>query len=237
MTTPIIRTENLTRTYMTGAQSVRALCDVSIAIDAGEFVAVEGPSGCGKSTLMGILGLLDSPDNGVYELAGARVNALNFEQRSQIRNQSIGLVFQAFYLVGHLNVLENVLIPLRYSRSIPRHEHQQRALNAIQRVGLADRVQHLPQELSGGQQQRVAIARAIVTDPAVLIADEPTGNLDSHQSDAVMNILKTLHGDGATILLVTHNEHLAGQAGRRIQFRDGKVIDDVAVNRHHGQRS
>jgi putative ABC transport system ATP-binding protein len=221
----VIEVRELSREFrLEGGASVRALVNVSFDVREGEFVAIEGPSGGGKSTLLAVLGLLDRPTSGEYRLAGTSTGSLDHQQQSRLRNQAIGFVFQSFNLIGHLSALENVLIPLEYSRRIPKSEHMARASALLDRVGLGARMDHLPHQLSGGQQQRVAIARALVTSPAVLLADEPTGNLDSKYSGEVMALLKSLHDEGSTIMMVTHNTNIAACADRRLTLRDGTLV-------------
>lgn len=224
MPNEVIVVRNLSRNFVVeDGNSVKAIKDVSLSITEGEFVAIEGPSGGGKSTLLSLLGLLDRPTEGSYHLAGVPTEQLDYRQQARLRNQAIGFVFQSFNLIGHLTAIENVLVPLEYSRTIPRSEHIPRAQAILDRVGLASRMNHRPNQLSGGQQQRVAIARALVTSPAVLLADEPTGNLDSHFSAEVISLLKSLNSEGSTILMVTHDAAVAGEAGRRIVLRDGEI--------------
>ncbi|MGZ8778956.1 MAG: ABC transporter ATP-binding protein [Thermoanaerobaculia bacterium] len=225
----LIEVHRLSKSYRSGQGHVRALDSVSLRIEEGEFTAVLGPSGCGKSTLLAILGLLEKHDEGDYRLAGTTVSALGFSRSADLRNRHIGLVFQAFNLVANLTVLDNVLLPLRYSRTIPKSEHRPRALHYLERVGLAGRGGDHPHQLSGGQQQRVAIARAMVTDPSLILADEPTGNLDSARADEVMRLLEEFHREGATIVMVTHDRALAEYADRRIVMRDGRIIEGAHV--------
>lgn len=220
----VIEVNGLSRYFsLDGGASVRALDDVSFSVSEGEFVAIVGPSGGGKSTLLSLLGLLDRPTSGTYRLAGRATESLDHQQQARLRNHAIGFVFQSFNLIGHLTALENVLVPLEYSRTIPKLEHNERASTMLRRVGLDARMDHLPHQLSGGQQQRVAIARALVTAPAVLLADEPTGNLDSHYSCEVMSLLKALNEDGSTIVMVTHDASIAACADRRLVLRDGAL--------------
>jgi putative ABC transport system ATP-binding protein len=210
------------KTYATGALAVEALRDVSITIDAGEFVAITGPSGSGKSTLMHILGCLDVPTVGRFHLAGHDVAHLSENQLADVRNRYIGFVFQQFNLLPYLTAWRNVELPLVYM-GVDRAERKARALNALTHVGLADRADHKPGELSGGQQQRVAIARALVTEPAIILADEPTGNLDSASGAEVLDLMHDLNESGRTIVLITHDATVAGRAGRVVQIRDGSV--------------
>jgi putative ABC transport system ATP-binding protein len=231
----IIRVENLTKVYGSGEVAVRALDGVDLTIDAGEFVAIMGPSGSGKSTLMNILGCLDRPTNGQYWLGGEDVSKLNRTQLARVRNQKIGFVFQSYNLLGRTTALKNVLLPLLYA-SNGRHAHsaaerEALAREALELVGLADRMHHRPNELSGGQQQRVAIARALVNDPLIILADEPTGNLDTHSSEEIIAILHELHRRGRTIVMISHEPELAIQAQRVVHVRDGRIIQDEPVIR------
>ena len=225
---PIIRVEKLCKNYYLGRNVVPALRDVSIEIVRGEFVAVMGPSGSGKSTLMNLLGCLDRPTSGSYILDGVPVSQMRTSQLADVRNQKIGFVFQGFNLLARMNALENVELPLVYA-GLPTVERRERALRALATVGLASRAHHRPMELSGGQQQRVAIARALVTQPAIILADEPTGNLDSRTGLEVIMILQRLNARGITVVIVTHDATIASFCRRQIKFRDGRVIED-AVN-------
>jgi putative ABC transport system ATP-binding protein len=222
---PIVLLDDVTKSYQTGAVAVHALRGVDLQISAGEYVAIIGPSGSGKSTLMHILGCLDVASSGRYLLDGESVEELDEHDLALIRNRRIGFVFQQFHLLASLNAWRNVELPLCYA-GVARTERRERALAALEKVGLADRAGHRPNELSGGQQQRVAIARALVTDPAIILADEPTGNLDSHSSEEVMRILDGLHRSGRTIVLITHEADVAEAAERVIQIRDGQVVAD-----------
>jgi putative ABC transport system ATP-binding protein len=228
MAEPIIRTANLAKRYAVGEQLVTALRSVSVDIEAGEFVAVMGPSGSGKSTFMNLVGCLDSPTEGSYFLAGEEVSKLSGDTLASIRNQRIGFVFQQFNLLARTSALDNVELPLLYS-NIPSGERRQRAGKRLAEVGLADRMDHHPSQLSGGQQQRVAIARALVNDPLLILADEPTGALDSRTSLEVMALLQKLNRGGMTVVLVTHEHDIAAFARRNIHFRDGRVVRDMAV--------
>jgi ABC-type lipoprotein export system ATPase subunit len=220
--TAVIDLEGVDKTYATGAIRVDALRDVDLTIDPGEFVAIVGPSGSGKSTLMHIIGCLDVVTSGRFDLAGVDVASLDENQLAEVRNRLIGFVFQQFNLLEYLPAWRNVELPLMYMRMVP-GERRTRALDALARVGLADRAAHRPGELSGGQQQRVAIARALVTEPALILADEPTGNLDSTSSAEVLALLSDLHRAGRTIVLITHDRDVAAQAQRIVQIRDGRV--------------
>ena len=227
--TPVIRTQHLVKVYTMGATEVRALRGVDLTVARGEFVAVMGASGSGKSTLMNILGCLDVPTEGTYDLDGERTNGLDRNSLADIRNRKIGFVFQGFNLLARTSAVENVELPLLYDRSGKKIASRKVALDALARVGLSDRAHHMPNELSGGQQQRVAIARALVTQPALLLADEPTGNLDSRTSVEVMALFQELNAQGITIVLVTHERDIARYTKRLVELRDGHVIRDVAV--------
>ena len=230
MSTPVsalIRLENVTKIFYTDEVETHALSAVGFEIAAGEFVSIAGPSGCGKSTLLSILGLLDTPTAGQYWLSGEAVADLPLSERARIRNRQVGFIFQSFNLVGDLNVFENVELPLTY-RGMDRAERKQRVMQALEKVGMAHRAKHLPAQLSGGQQQRVAVARAIAGEPAILLADEPTGNLDSANGEAVMKLLTDLHQAGSTICMVTHDQRYAGQASKEIHLFDGRVVDQPA---------
>jgi putative ABC transport system ATP-binding protein len=224
-TPPLIQLESLGKVFYTDEVETHALSGIHLTIDKGEYVAIAGPSGCGKSTLLSILGLLDTPTSGTYVLNGATVQGLDARQRARIRNREIGFIFQSFNLIGDLTVYENVELPLTY-RGMPGAERKQRVTEALERVGMSHREKHLPSQLSGGQQQRVAVARALVGKPAVLLADEPTGNLDSRNGQAVMDLLAELHKDGATICMVTHDPRFAGCARRNVHLFDGRVVDE-----------
>jgi len=227
----IIHLKNITKFYQVGEEKVHALDGVSIQIQKNEYVAIMGPSGSGKSTLMNIIGCLDTPTSGLYELNGTNVSDMNDNQLAKIRNKEIGFVFQTFNLLARSNVLHNVELPLIYG-GIGSIERKKLARAAIERVGLTDRIHHKPNELSGGQRQRVSIARALVTQPSILLADEPTGNLDTKTGDEIMMLFDTLHKEGNTIILVTHEEDIALHAHRRIRLRDGKIeVDEAIKNR------
>lgn len=224
----MIKTENLQKIFRTEEVETWALNDVSIDINEGEFVAVMGPSGCGKTTLLNILGLLDNPTSGQYFLNGTDVSKFTENQRTSLRKGVIGFVFQSFNLIDELNVYENIELPLLYMR-IPASERKQRVKEAMNRMAISHREKHFPQQLSGGQQQRVAIARAVVANPKLILADEPTGNLDSKNGAEVMNLLGDLNREGTTIVMVTHSQHDAGYAGRVINLFDGKVVPGVVL--------
>ncbi|CCO08151.1 putative transporter subunit: ATP-binding component of ABC superfamily [Desulforamulus hydrothermalis Lam5 = DSM 18033] len=224
----MIKVSNLTKIYHTGTVAVQALKGITVSVQKGEFVAVMGPSGSGKSTFMNLLGLLDTATEGTYILEGKEVSALNKNQLAVLRNQKLGFVFQAFNLIPGLTALKNVELPMLYAGIKPK-ERTRRALLALQRVGLGDRVHHRPHELSGGQNQRVAIARALVNKPAVIMADEPTGALDTQTGEEIMAIFQQLHREGATIVLVTHEPDIARYAERILRFKDGRLISDELV--------
>jgi putative ABC transport system ATP-binding protein len=223
----ILEARNLQKRYESGDSTVVALAGVSLSLDTGSFVALMGPSGCGKSTLLSILGLLDSPTEGTYVLNNQTVQSLDLGQRARIRNREIGFIFQSFNLIGDLTVFENVELPLTY-RGMKSSERSQRSKEALERVGMAHRAKHLPSQLSGGQQQRVAVARAIVGQPSIMLADEPTGNLDSKNGEAVMDLLRELHRGGATICMVTHDPRFTRYAERTVHLFDGRVVDESA---------
>ncbi|NNU77592.1 ABC transporter ATP-binding protein [Clostridium estertheticum] len=225
----MIEVKGVLKRYITGDIDFTALKSVSLKIEKGEFTAIMGPSGSGKSTFMNILGCLDRMDGGTYFLNGQDVSNLEDNQLALIRNKEIGFVFQAFNLLPRISVLENVMLPMLYA-GIPAKERKDRALIALEKVGLSDRIKHRPNEISGGQKQRVAIARAMVNNPAVIMADEPTGNLDTKSSIEIMKIFQNLNADGATILMVTHEDDIAKCAKRIVRFLDGKIVDDYPVS-------
>ena len=225
----VIRTQQLTKTYVTGTNEVHALRGIDLTIEPGELVAIMGTSGSGKSTLMNLLGCLDSPTSGAYELDGVRVESLGRNELAAIRNQKIGFVFQGFNLLPRTTALENVELPMLYDRSGRKRDTKAIATQALERVGLADRLDHQPSELSGGQQQRVAIARALVTSPALILADEPTGNLDTHTTTEVMALFQELNDQGITIVLVTHEPEVAVYTKRIVEVRDGRIVRDEPV--------
>jgi len=220
----LIRLEAVTKVFYTDEVETHALAGVHLDISPGEYVSIAGPSGCGKSTLLSILGLLDTPTDGNYWLNGRPVESLKLGERARIRNREIGFIFQSFNLIGDLTVYENVELPLTY-RGMRAAERRQRVNEALDRVGMAHRAKHLPSQLSGGQQQRVAVARALAGHPLILLADEPTGNLDSANGEAVMELLRQLHGEGATVCIVTHDPRYALHADRTVQLFDGRIVE------------
>jgi putative ABC transport system ATP-binding protein len=222
----LIRLEGVTKIFFTDEVETHALSGIHLEIKNGEYVSIAGPSGCGKSTLLSILGLLDSPSEGSYTLDAKPVENLKSSERARIRNRGIGFIFQSFNLIGDLSVYENVELPLTY-RGMRAAERRQRVSEALEKVGMAHRAKHLPSQLSGGQQQRVAVARAVVGQPLILLADEPTGNLDSRNSEAVMELLRDLHRGGATICIVTHDPRYAKHADRTIHLFDGRVVEET----------
>ncbi len=219
----MIRLENVTKVYRAERVETLALDNVSLSVEPGELLAVMGPSGCGKSTLLHLMGLLDEPTEGEVELDGHSIRRYRDARLARLRNEKVGFIFQQFHLIPDLSVVDNVEIPLLYRR-LPNRERRRRALEALERVGLSSRVHHFPTQLSGGQQQRVAIARAIVGGPKMLLADEPTGNLDSQMGDEVMEILEELNRDGATVVMVTHDPRLARRTGRTVRLFDGRQV-------------
>jgi len=224
---PLIRMEGIKKVFYTDEVETHALADVHMEIHPGEYIAIAGPSGCGKTTLLSILGLLDTPTEGQYSLSGEHVAKLSAADRARIRNRQIGFIFQAFNLIGDLTVYENVELPLTY-RGMSSQERRKRVSDALERVQMGHRMKHYPSQLSGGQQQRVAVARAVAGDPAILLADEPTGNLDSVNGEAVMGLLQELHKGGATICMVTHDPRYAAHADRSIYLFDGLIVEEEA---------
>jgi putative ABC transport system ATP-binding protein len=225
MSEPLIALAGIKKVFYTDEVETHALSDIHLEIGKGEYLAIAGPSGCGKTTLLSILGLLDSPTEGSYTLDGQPVSRLTAAERARVRNRQIGFIFQAFNLIGDLTVYENVELPLTY-RGMPAEERRKRVQAALERVGMSHRMKHFPAQLSGGQQQRVAVARAVAGDPAILLADEPTGNLDSTNGEAVMELLRELHQGGATICMVTHDARYARHAERSVHLFDGKVVEE-----------
>jgi putative ABC transport system ATP-binding protein len=229
---PLIRLNGIKKVFYTDEVETHALAGIHLEIQQGEYVAIAGPSGCGKSTLLAILGLLDTASEGTYTLNGNEVANLSLSERARVRNREIGFIFQSFNLIGDLTVFENVELPLIY-RGMKAAERRERANAALERVGMAHRSKHLPSQLSGGQQQRVAVARAVGGQPSILLADEPTGNLDSKNGEAVMELLRELHRGGATICMVTHDPRYAAHADRGVHLFDGRVVEEnVAANAH-----
>jgi putative ABC transport system ATP-binding protein len=229
---PVVALRNVVRTYRMGEVEVQALRGVSLVVEPGEFVAIMGASGSGKSTLMNVIGCLDVPNSGRYWLDGVDVRNLDEASLARIRNRKIGFVFQSFNLIPRTTALANVELPLTYA-GVHSKERRERALAAIEQVGLGDRMSHVPSEMSGGQQQRVAVARAIVTNPALILADEPTGNLDTHSSQEVMQVFADLNTTGRTVMIVTHEEDIAAYARRRVRVRDGLIVSDEATGTRH----
>jgi putative ABC transport system ATP-binding protein len=226
MTEPLIELQNVRKVFRTEDVETHALSKISLTINKGEYLSIAGPSGCGKSTLLSIVGLLDTATDGEYSLAGHDVSSISKTERARIRNQEIGFIFQSFNLISDLNVEENVELPLTYRPNLGKNQRKQMVREVLEKVDVAHRAQHFPSQLSGGQQQRVAVARAIAGRPSVLLADEPTGNLDTKNAEAVMQLLDGLHAEGATICMVTHDARLALRPNRRIDVLDGRIISD-----------
>jgi putative ABC transport system ATP-binding protein len=227
----LIDIADMTKVFYTDEIETHALSGVHLTVSKGEYVAMSGPSGCGKSTLLSIIGLLDTPSAGRYQLNGKAVENLDFAERSRIRNQEIGFIFQSFNLIGDLTVYENVELPLTYRQRMPAADRKKRVMEALERVGMAHRVRHYPSQLSGGQQQRVAVARALGGNPSIMLADEPTGNLDSRNGEAVMELLANLHREGSTIVMVTHDPRFAKHAQREVHLFDGKVVAEEELKK------
>src|SRR5436190_12944288 len=225
MNDAVIDMQGLSKVFLTDEVETHALTGIDLTLKKGEFVSISGPSGCGKSTLLSIVGLLDSPTAGSYELNGRPVQSLSMSDRARVRNREIGFIFQAFNLIGDLTVYENVELPLTY-RGMLSSERKKRVIEALEKVDMAHRMKHYPSQLSGGQQQRVAVARALGGQPSILLADEPTGNLDSANGEAVMDLLRELHREGATICMVTHDPRYASYADRTIQLFDGRIVEE-----------
>ena len=225
--TPLIKLDNVSKVFVTEEVETHALAGIHLEIRKGEYLSIAGPSGCGKSTLLSLLGLLDTPTEGTYWLNGRTVESLKLSERARIRNREIGFIFQAFNLIGDLTVYENVELPLTY-RGMPSPERKKLVTEALDKVGMTHRIKHYPSQLSGGQQQRVAVARALGGHPSILLADEPTGNLDSVNSSAVMDLLSTLHNEGATICMVTHDPRYTDYADRTVHLFDGRIVEDAA---------
>lgn len=230
-TQALISLRDVGKVYLTEDVETHALNGIHLDIRKGEYISISGPSGCGKSTLLAILGLLDTPSSGSYDINGTAVASIGANERARIRNKEIGFIFQAFNLIGDLTVFENVELPLTYRTGLNKTERRKRAQQALDRVGMAHRLKHYPSQLSGGQQQRVAVARALVGDPSILLADEPTGNLDSKNGEAVMLLLDELHKGGATICMVTHDPRYADFADRKVFMFDGRVVDEATMHR------
>jgi len=228
MNDTVIKLEGLTKVFLTDEVETHALTGIHLEIKRGEYFSIAGPSGCGKSTLLSILGLLDSPTEGAYVLNGRPAQDLSLGERARVRNREIGFIFQAFNLIGDLTVYENVELPLTY-RGMPSSERKKRVQESLDKVGMAHRMKHYPSQLSGGQQQRVAVARALGGQPSILLADEPTGNLDSRNGEAVMDLLRELHREGATICIVTHDPRYARYADRTIHLFDGRIVDEKTL--------
>src|SRR5512142_209006 len=226
----LIHLDGVTKVFYTDEVETHALAGIHLDIHKGEYVSIAGPSGCGKSTLLSILGLLDTPTDGRYALNGKPVANLSLAERARIRNREVGFIFQSFNLIGDLTVFENVELPLTY-RGMKSAERRKRVTEALEKVGMAHRAKHLPSQLSGGQQQRVAVARALAGSPSVLLADEPTGNLDSTNGDAVMDLLSSLHRSGSTVVMVTHDHRFARHAVRSVHLFDGRVVEESAVTK------
>lgn len=228
---PLIEIENLTKVFYADEVETHALSGITLSVNNGEYIAMSGPSGCGKSTLLSILGLLDTPTSGRYQLNGRVVDNLSFSERSRIRNQEIGFIFQSFNLIGDLTVAENVELPLTYRAGMLTAERKNRVEKSLERVSMSHRMKHYPSQLSGGQQQRVAVARALAGSPSILLADEPTGNLDSKNGEAVMQLLAELHKEGATICMVTHDPRFAAHAARQVHLFDGHVVSEEQLRK------
>ena len=224
----LLQMDGVTKVFVTDEVETHALAGIHLELKRGEYVSISGPSGCGKSTLLAILGLLDTPSDGKFVLNGRPVHDLKMSERARIRNREIGFIFQAFNLIGDLTVYENVELPLTY-RGMPSSERKQKVHQALERVGMSHRVKHYPSQLSGGQQQRVAVARALAGEPSILLADEPTGNLDSANGEQVMELLRELHRAGATICMVTHDPRYARYAGRSIHLFDGRIVEEERI--------
>jgi putative ABC transport system ATP-binding protein len=231
----LIHMQGIEKVFYTDEVETHALSGIHLQIAKGDYVSISGPSGCGKSTLLSILGLLDTPSNGTYDLNGHAAADLDADRRAHIRNQEIGFIFQAFNLIGDLNVFENVELPLTYRDGISKAERRDAVMAALERVDMAHRVRHYPAQLSGGQQQRVAVARALAGRPSILLADEPTGNLDSRNGEAVMSLLNELHAEGSTICMVTHDTRYADFADRKIHLFDGRVVDEETMSEMRAQ--
>ncbi|HFF3759151.1 ATP-binding cassette domain-containing protein [Stenotrophomonas forensis] len=230
MQEPVILLNRISKTFLTDEVETQALSDINLTVARGEYVSICGPSGCGKSTLLALLGLLDVPSAGEYTLNGRPAQSLSATEQAQVRNLEIGFIFQSFNLISDLTVAENVELPLTYRKGVDAAERRRRAADALEKLGMSHRAKHYPSQLSGGQQQRIAIARALVTSPSLLLADEPTGNLDSRNAEVVMQILKDLHEEGRTICIVTHDPELANAASRKVILFDGRIVSDTSLS-------
>lgn len=230
MQEPVILLNRISKTFLTDEVETQALADINLTVARGDYVSICGPSGCGKSTLLALLGLLDVPSAGEYTLNGRRAQSLSATEQAHVRNLEIGFIFQSFNLISDLTVAENVELPLTYRKGVDAAERRKRAADALEKLGMAHRAKHYPSQLSGGQQQRIAIARALVTSPSLLLADEPTGNLDSRNAEVVMQILKDLHEEGRTICIVTHDPELANSASRKVTLFDGRIVSDTSLS-------
>lgn len=228
---PLICMRNVDKTFYTDDTETRALSDIDLDIHKGEYLSISGPSGCGKSTLISLLGLLDIPTRGRYQLAGIGTHELSVPELARIRNREIGFIFQAFNLLGDVNVIENVELPLTYRNGVDKKERRERAFESLERVGMSHRPNHFPSQLSGGQQQRVAVARALVGSPSLILADEPTGNLDSTNGEQVMNLLGELHDNGTTLCMITHDPRYAALSQRQVYLFDGQIVDKEEMDR------
>lgn len=236
MNNVLIRLENINKVFYTNEVETHALTNINLTINKGEYVSISGPSGCGKSTLLSLLGLLDTSTSGLYQLTDHDVSDIPKKERARIRNKEIGFIFQSFNLISDLDVEENVALPLTYRSDINKAQRQEMVEEALEKVNMSHRGKHFPSQLSGGQQQRVAVARAIVGDPAIILADEPTGNLDSKNAEAVMDLLDVLHQEGATICMVTHDPRSAKRAQRNIDILDGQVVADQLLEQHENNQ-
>lgn len=230
MTKTLIKLENIKKVFFTDDVETHALSNITLTINKGEYVSISGPSGCGKSTLLSLLGLLDTSSDGIYQLAEHHVSNISKQERARIRNMEIGFIFQSFNLISDLDVEENIELPLTYRNDLSKTQRQQMVSDALAKVNMSHRAKHFPSQLSGGQQQRIAVARAIVGNPSIILADEPTGNLDSKNAEAVMQLLDVLHSEGATICMVTHDPRSAKRADRNIDILDGQVVADQSQN-------
>ncbi|GAB2873629.1 ABC transporter ATP-binding protein [Microbulbifer echini] len=234
MSKPILHMAGITKVFSTEEMETHALRGVDLSIYSGEFVSICGPSGCGKSTLLSILGLLDLPTRGSYQIEGTEVAQLTLSEAATIRNEKVGFIFQSFNLIDELSVYDNIALPLRYRRnSIPKSEADKKVKHCLEKVGMSHRASHKPNQLSGGQQQRIAIARALVGNPSLLLVDEPTGNLDSHNGDAVMEMLRQLNSEGTTLCMVTHDPRYADMAGRQLHLLDGQISAPQPIKEPH----